>query len=316
MSRPPRFRLRLAYDGTDFHGWQKQHPPDEAPLRTVQQVVEDVLRQVLRSDEPRILGASRTDAGVHAVGQVAVFDFALPMEPARLVRALDGRLPEDVVCLDADEVPRTFDPINDAVEKEYRYQIAHGLAGVPAHCTARPLLDRRFVARVPPRLDVAAMREGAKRIEGRRDFAAFTRKHHGKESTVRTVTTCRVDETGPGRLAMRIRGDGFLWNMVRIAMGTLVEVGRGKLAPEDVADVLASRDRTRAGSTMPPEGLFLVWIRYAGDPPIDTATALDPWAIAARSGAAPETDEEPQRTTARGAADAPADATESAEPAS
>jgi tRNA pseudouridine38-40 synthase len=261
----PRFRLTVAYDGTDFHGWQKQAPTNEDDsdaLRTVQGVLERSVRDVVR--EPiRLLGASRTDAGVHARGQIAAFNSDVEMPPSRLVAAINSRLPHDVLVRSCRIVPDEFNPISDAVSKGYRYRLAHGgRTGV-----LRPLFDRRITTFTAELLDVARMHEAAARFCGEHDFASFTRAHHGRESTVRTVHECRVTASGrrPPRIHIDVSGNGFLYNMVRIIAGTLVDVGRGRLEPERIPDLIAARDRRVAGPTLPPQGLCLMWIRYSAD---------------------------------------------------
>ena len=265
----PRYRLQVAYDGTDFKGWQKQHPPGEPPLRTAQGVLEEAVREILR--EPvTLIGASRTDSGVHAIGQVAAFTSERSIDPpARLARALNSRLPADLRVREARVVDASFSPISQAIEKQYRYEIAWGgRLGVPG-----PLFERRTATFDPDVLDVEAMDAAATHLVGTHDFAGFTKRHHGRESTVRTVTACRVRAVGPARVRIDIRGDGFLWNMVRIIAGTLLDAGCGRLDPADVPAVIASRDREQAGRTLPAEGLCLMWIRYAGDPPAEQLAA-------------------------------------------
>lgn len=155
-------------------------------------------------------------------------------------------------------VPEAFGPITDAEAKGYRYQIAHGCRNdVP-----RPLFDRHFVFWTAYDLDPLRMHEAARHIVGEHDFTSFTRLHHGRESTVRTVFDCAVHATSEHRCEITISGNGFLYNMVRIIAGTLVEVGRGEIAPDDIPAIIAARDRTKAGPTLPPEGLCLMWIRY------------------------------------------------------
>jgi tRNA pseudouridine38-40 synthase len=298
----PRYRLTIAYDGTDFCGWQKQEPPattmaaaekvlqapaseldEEGPgaeritLRTVQEVVERAVREVVR--EPiTLVGASRTDSGVHARGQVAAFtasDDAASGWPASrgtlpLLRAINSRLPEDVLIIDAAPAAENFNPIRGAVSKGYSY-----LLHISPH---RPLWERRYVHHAWVPLQVEPMREAAAARVGEHDFAAFAAAGHGRLSTVRTIFDCRVvDEgridDGPGRavgegaewarrLRIEVSGNGFLWNMVRIIAGTLVDVGRGRLTVEDVRAALASGDRRRTGPTLPPTGLCLEWICY------------------------------------------------------
>jgi tRNA pseudouridine38-40 synthase len=250
-------------------------------LRTVQHVVERAVREIVR--EPVVLlGSSRTDAGVHARGQVAAFSCSGDEEgePAsqrvgdsagekaggrhggwplsrgtdRLLHAVNGRLPGDVLVTAIEPVAPGFDPIGDTKAKAYSYTI-HA-------ARSRPLWDRRYVAHVWETLDHARMNEAAKRIVGEHNFAAFAAAGHGRLTTVRTVFDCSVTRTAEDRIRIDVSGSGFLYNMVRIIAGTLADVGRGRLGPEDVARVIESRDRRQAGSTMPPEGLCLEWIRY------------------------------------------------------
>ncbi len=316
----PRYKLTIAYDGTDFCGWQKQEPPattsaspasvapSPAPtaktpvserdipmhappaskvlgliepgvggvarleMRTVQAVVERALREIVR--EPVILtGASRTDAGVHARGQVASFacsdgtgtqrGIGWPIERGadRLRAALNGRLPADVFITAIEPCPIDFDPIRGATSKAYSYTIHDS--------RERPLWDRRFVCHVPNELDERAMHDAAQRLVGEHDFAAFAAAGHGRLTTVRRVFSCGVarlrndDGTPSRRVRIDITGSGFLWNMVRIIAGTLCEIGRGRMTADEVTKALESGVREDAGPTMPPEGLCLEWIRYA-----------------------------------------------------
>ncbi|GJQ28830.1 MAG: tRNA pseudouridine synthase A [Phycisphaerae bacterium] len=310
----PRYKLTLAYDGTDFCGWQKQEPfaPDADPrpldqqpprpspsklaaastlptregesrpriaLRTVQAVTESAIAEVLR--EPiTLLGASRTDAGVHANGQVAAFsctDAAWPIDRGldRLLRAINSRLPDDILVTSVDVTSPDFDPIRGASSKAYSYTL-HVSPPPPHGPGLRPLRDRRYVHHVWEPLDLHAMQAAASHFVGEHDFAAFAAAGHGRLSTIRTVFSCDVtpspgegaggwasDKPPPPRLRIDITGSGFLWNMVRIIAGTLVDVGRGRKAPDDIPRILASRDRTHAGPTLPPTGLCLEWVRYA-----------------------------------------------------
>ena len=303
----PRYILTIAYDGTDFCGWQKQEPHapgaefdsssgeaiytkssaanatapagpaaskvvealplregedvQRVALRTVQHVVERAVREVVR--EPVLLhGASRTDAGVHALGQVAAFtcsggpDTGWPAARGvdRLVRTLNGKLPEDVLVLDAKEVREEFNPIRDCERKSYSYTIHTG--------RVRPLFERRMRHWVYESLDVVAMQAAGKVIEGEHDFAAFAAAGHGRISTVRTVYECSVVASTPDTVRITCVGNGFLYNMVRIIAGTLVEVGRGRMTAAQVEAALAGNDRRVAGPTLPATGLCLEWIRY------------------------------------------------------
>jgi tRNA pseudouridine38-40 synthase len=253
--------------------------PGRVALRTVQGVLEQAVRLTVRQ-EVELLGASRTDAGVHARGQVAAFSCApdddadTPIAPgtgwplsrgtAALAAAINGRLPDDVLVLDASAVPASFDPVSAALHKTYTYTWAIS--------RRRPLWDRRTVAHLwrDPGLDVDAMNAAAAMLVGEHDFAAFAAAGHGRTSTVRSVLAAHVQPLpapapNEQRLRLTITGTGFLWNMVRIIAGTLAEVGTGRRTPEQVATALASRDRARAGPTAPPEGLCLEHITYPGD---------------------------------------------------
>lgn len=254
---PARYRLVIAYDGTDFHGWQKQEPPDRPPLRTVAGVVEDALRRVLRA-RLELVGASRTDAGVHARGQVAHVDAVLPLPLCRLPAAVNSRLPDDVEVLGAESAPPGFDAIRSARSKQYRYRIFN--------TARRPLGKRHCVWHCWTPLDPAAMQAAAERLVGTHDFAGFAAAGHGRTTTVRTIHACGVWHDAP-ELHMVVEGDGFLYNMVRIIAGTLVEVGRGRFDPGVIDQVLLSGDRRQAGPTLPARGLCLEWVKYPGDAP-------------------------------------------------
>lgn len=259
-----RYRLLLAYDGTDFHGWQRQEPPGKEPLRTVQGELLRVVRDVVR--EPvEVVGASRTDSGVHARGQVAAFDAAdmrVPLD--RLPDALNARLPGDIEVREATEAPPGFDPIGGCISKCYSYTLVHGDAHVrtPGRAGA---FERRFVSAVRPALHAGAMRAAAGHITGTHDFRAFAHDPDARETTVRTVHMVTVTERAPGLVRVEISGSGFLHHMVRIVVGTLVEVGRGRIAASDVPAIIAGRERSAAGPTMPPEGLCLEWIHYPAE---------------------------------------------------
>jgi len=272
----PRYKLTLAYDGTDFLGWQKQEPPDpDAPaplageepkrlqLRTVQHVLEQAVRRVIR--EPvHVLGASRTDSGVHANGQVAAFTsepdaskgVGWPADRGtdQLVRALNGNLPRDILVHSAEMVGDDFNPIGGAIEKEYCYTMVSG--------AVRPLWDRRFVFHTWYDLDATRMQRAADLMVGEHDFACFAQINHGRKTTVRTIYKCEIEQPEDGKFVIRVSGNGFLYNMVRIIAGTLMEVGRGKIEPEAIGEMISSGDRRKAGITLPPMGLRLEWVRY------------------------------------------------------
>lgn len=253
----PRHRLLVAYDGTDFHGWQRQIRPDGTELRTVQHALEEAVFTTVRERVP-VTGASRTDAGVHAVGQVAAFTSEREISVERLATALTVRLPEDVQVRGAEIVPDDFDPISMATSKCYRYEFAWGR---PPEAWP-PLFDRRTRFHVPVPLDAAAMAAAAPRLVGTHDVRGLAQKHHGRIDTVRTIFDCRVTEPGPRRVRMEITGSGFLYNMVRIIAGTLVEIGKGRMAAERIDEIIATGDRRLAGQTLPPHGLSLRWIHH------------------------------------------------------
>jgi tRNA pseudouridine38-40 synthase len=263
----PRFKLTVAYDGTDFHGWQRQEPPGAEPLRTVQGMLEQAVRITVGAPVA-VTGASRTDSGVHAVGQVAAFSAETRIPVERLALAISSRLPEDMRVLDATIVPDRFDPISDAVSKSYRYTIA-----LPATADERrrhpPLFDRRTVWWTVHRLDLGAMRAVAAVLVGEHDFAAFAHAAHRRESTVRRIHACDVLAPEPGRLFIEVAGNGFLYNMVRIIAGTLAEAGRGRITPERIRRALDEGDRSLTGSTLPPHGLCLRWVHYGGRDRLD-----------------------------------------------
>lgn len=251
METPPRQRwlkLTIGYDGTNFAGWQAQ-----PQRRTVQQALEDAWRQIT-GEEPSMTASGRTDAGVHALGQVVGVQTACGATTESLARGLNAVLPSDVVVLEAREAPRGFHATYDSLSKTYRYQIHNG--------RARPLFDRDYVWHVHKPLDAVEMGRAGEGLLGRRDFASFETAGSERTSTVRTLHELNVVRN-QDRIDITVTGDGFLYNMVRAIAGTLVEVGRGARDPAWVAEVLAARDRRAAGPNAPPQGLVLAKVRYA-----------------------------------------------------
>jgi tRNA pseudouridine38-40 synthase len=243
----PTFKITLAYEGTNYVGWQRQ-----ADGASVQGVVEDALRD-LDGRDVTLHGAGRTDAGVHALGQVASCTLRREIEPDVLMRALNARLPADVRVLSAKSVRSDFHARFDAARKTYRYRIYNARALSP--------FDRHFAWFVFGALDVAAMDTAARSLEGRLDFAAFQTGAWRRSDTERTVTSSRVRREAP-LVIYEITGDGFLRHMVRAIVGTLVEIGRGQRPVDSMREALMSRARANAGPTAPAKGLFLVRVEY------------------------------------------------------
>jgi len=244
--------LTLAYEGTRYSGWQVQ--PGRS---TVQGTLAGAIRSV-SGEEILPRGASRTDAGVHALGQVAAFTTEAGLEPGVWVRALNARLPADVTVVSGWDAPAGFDPVGAAVRKRYRYRI-HDAAW-------RPVLQRHLVWRWKTPLDVAAMQSAAARLVGEHDFTSFETTPSTRRSKVRTIPAASVErhtgyDDAPGaEVWIEVCGNGFLHNMVRIIAGSLAMVGRGKREPGWIGDVIAARSRPAAGPTAPPQGLVLVSI--------------------------------------------------------
>ncbi len=240
-----RVRLTVAYDGTNYHGWQVQKNGI-----TIESELNRCLTELLR--EPiEVIGASRTDAGVHALGNIAVFDTENPMPASKISYALNQWLPEDIRIQCSEEVPLDWHPRHCESRKTYEYRIYRGEFPMP--------VKRLYSYFTYRKLDVNRMREAAAYFEGEHDFKSFCQAGAQVESTARTVYFLEVEEQGQD-LVIRICGNGFLYNMVRIIAGTLMEIGQGKRDPQDVLKILESKDRAAAGPTAPALGLTL--IRY------------------------------------------------------
>ena len=247
----PRVRLTLQYDGTDFVGWQRQ--PNG---RSVQEVLETALAEFLGAKVTAV-AAGRTDAGVHALGQVVAFDPPRALPTKAYVRGLSGVLPGDVAVMAADEVPADFDPRRWATGKRYRYLISRRPGRAP--------LLRRTHWEVFSALDVEAMQSASTALLGTHDFTSFRAADCEAPHPRRTLRELDVQTFGD-ILRIEVEGTAFLKHMVRNIVGSLVEVGRGRRAPAWIAEVLAARDRTRAGPTAPAHGLTLVEVTYGTGP--------------------------------------------------
>ena len=237
-----RVMLIVAYDGTEYHGWQVQ--PN---ARTIEGELNRCLSELLQEDI-QVIGASRTDAGVHAKGHIAVFDTDARMPAEKISYALNQRLPKDIVIQKSCQVDADFHPRHCDTRKTYSYHIYRGEFPMP--------LRTRYSYFTYVPLDVTKMREAAAFFLGEHDFKSFCSANTQVESTVRTIEFLDVTEDDR-ELVITIRGNGFLYNMVRIIAGTLVDVGRGFLAVEDIPDILMACNRERAGQTLPACGLVL-----------------------------------------------------------
>jgi tRNA pseudouridine38-40 synthase len=283
-----RYKLTVAYRGTRYHGWQQQpalpsykgekqsefvpeSEPEHEPapdvaapgigpapgieldyIPTIQGELTKAVAAVV-GHPVDLVGSSRTDAGVHAKGQVVHFDtdkVQIPREGLR--RAINHRLPSDILVRAIEPVPPTFDAIASTRTKRYQFLIwSH---------PDRPLFFSDLAWHRWHYLDVPKIARAAAHFAGTHDFASFARPGHGRENTVRTVYACDVSFRSP-KLVIGVEGGGFLWNMVRIMVGTLVQVGLDRIQPEQIPEILAARDRRAAGPTAPPHGLYLQWIK-------------------------------------------------------
>ncbi len=242
-----RIKLIVAYDGTEYSGWQIQ---PEAP--TIEMCLDKAIHE-LTGENVHVTGASRTDAGVHAYGNVAVFDTESTIPGDRFTFALNRFLPDSIVIQDSWEVSVDFHPRHCNTRKTYEYRILN---------TAVPLPQKRnFTWHVAGSIDIEKMKEAAAYIVGEHDFKSFCCVRTQAESTVRTIYSLEVLQEG-SEIIIRIKGNGFLYNMVRIITGTLIQVGKGRFMPEYVKHMLEAKDRTVAGQTAPPQGLTLVGIEY------------------------------------------------------
>jgi tRNA pseudouridine38-40 synthase len=251
------FKLTIAYDGTGLVGWQRQ-----AEGTSIQGLLEDALARLTAAPAVTVTGAGRTDAGVHARGQVASVVLATALTAADVQRGANALLPPAVRVLAVEDAEPGFHARFGAREKRYEYHAVLGPVISP--------FDVRYAWHVPYPLDVAAMRAALPVLEGRHDFAAFQSTGSDIQDTVRTLREARLDDEALGvspespglKLVFTFVGDGFLRHMVRALVGSLVEIGRGRWPPARLAEILASADRALAGPTAPPHGLFLVSVRY------------------------------------------------------
>lgn len=246
-----RVLLRVAYDGTGYCGWQRQ--PNG---RTVEDALNLALARLLK-EEIQVIGASRTDSGVHAYGNVAVFDTESRIPAEKLSYAVNQGLPDDIRVVSSFEVPLDFHPRHTDSQKTYEYHIRVSDIPFPT--------NRLYAHSIHGKLDVEKMREAAVYIIGEHDFTSFCSVDTQVEDKVRTVYTLDVTEKREpdgSEIVIHIEGSGFLYNMVRIIAGTLIQAGQGRIRPEEVKDIIEAKDRKKAGPTAPAKGLFLVKIDY------------------------------------------------------
>lgn len=246
-SNKKRILLRVAYDGTDFHGWQVQ--PN---ARSVEGELNKAIQEIT-GEEISVIGASRTDAGVHGMGNVAVFDTLSPIPADKFMYALNTKLPEDVSVVESCEVAADFHPRHCDSIKTYEYRFYVSEVNNP--------LKRRNAYRIQNRPDIKLMNEAAAYLVGEHDFKSFCSVHTSAETTVRKLYSAAVREDGDD-IVIRVSGAGFLYNMVRIIAGTLLDVGNKKYDPGHIKDILEGSDRTLAGPTLEPQGLTLISIEF------------------------------------------------------
>ncbi|MGD9016928.1 MAG: tRNA pseudouridine(38-40) synthase TruA [Desulfobacterales bacterium] len=243
------FKLTVEYDGTEYAGWQRQK--DQA---TIQGELEGAIQTIVGS-QVTVHGSGRTDAGVHALGQVGHFHCATRLGPQEIQRALNALLPMDIAVLDCARVPDSFHARYDAAGKRYRYRIANR--------AVRPAVGRRYAWHIRKPLNLPAMKAALSYLQGTHDFKAFEGAGSPRHHTVRTVYYAAIDRDAHGTVTLDICANGFLRFMVRNIVGTLADVGLETLTSGGIKAILDSRDRSRAGATAPPHGLFLIEVDYA-----------------------------------------------------
>ena len=240
-------KLTVQYDGSKYHGWQAQ--PGK---RTIQSELIEAVSNLV-GVRTQVYGASRTDAGVSALGQACLFEVDSPIPTENFPRAINGRLPRDIVVTAAEDAPPKFDLMGGVKNKLYRYTIYTG--------RHRPVLRLNQCWHIPRQLDAAVMNQAAQYLVGTKDFKSFATAKDKRELTVRTIFRCEVTAED-GWIYVDVEGDGFLYNMVRNIVGTLVEVGVGRWKPEKMNEILEAMSRTAAGPLAPAQGLCLMWIKY------------------------------------------------------
>ncbi len=241
-------KLVIEYDGKDFNGWQKQ------PTKlNIQGEIEKAIKQITGEDVD-LTASGRTDAGVHALGQVANFKTNSNIPIEKIPIALNSNLKKSIVIQSAEEVEERFHSRLNCKRKTYRYIINHSKYGTAIY--------RNLETHIPMKLDIQKMQQAVKYFEGEHDFKAFKASGTSSKSSVRTIYKAEVIDAGNERIYIELTGNGFLYNMVRIIAGTLVEVGMGKIEPKEIKTIIESQKRENAGKTLPPQGLYLVNVEY------------------------------------------------------
>ncbi|HDQ03272.1 MAG TPA: tRNA pseudouridine(38-40) synthase TruA [Deltaproteobacteria bacterium] len=242
------FKMVVEYDGSAYRGWQRQKNGV-----SIQQVLEEAIKKIT-GQKVSVIGSGRTDAGVHALNQVASFRCATKLPLNNIFRGMNSVLPEDIVVKEMEEVPYEFHAQRDVKSKIYVYKICNQ--------KLRPALGRNYSWFVRFDLDLPKMRQAAKYLTGKHDFSCFCATGTDVQDRVRTIMNIKIKNEGEGNIEIIVEAKGFLKYMVRNIIGTLVEVGRGKRQPEDMKKIIASRDRKIAGATAPAHGLFLQEVKY------------------------------------------------------
>ncbi len=241
-------RMILEYDGTAYHGWQRQ-----ANGLTIQQVLEEKIA-VIAGETVKVIGSGRTAAGVHALGPVAHFKTIATIPDVHFLKGINSLLPGDIAVKALQEVDPSFHARYDAKSKVYLYQLVNG--------SVRPVLLRQYAWFVPGPLDLESMREAVVYFMGKHDFSSFCSVHSDAPDHIRTITDIRIGTGSDGLTKIAMEADGFLRHMVRGIVGTLVDIGRGKRFVSDMQEILHAKDRRQGGMTAPPYGLFLKEVKY------------------------------------------------------
>ena len=241
-------KLVIEYDGKEFNGWQKQ--PNKLNIQG--EIVQAIER--ITGEKVDLMASGRTDAGVHAMGQVANFKTNSNMPIEKFPIALNANLKKSIVIKSAEEVEERFHSRLNCKRKTYRYVINNSKYGTAIY--------RNLETHIPIKLDIQKMQQAIKYFEGEHDFKAFKASGTSSKSSVRTIYKAEVLDAGNERIYIELTGNGFLYNMVRIISGTLVDVGLGKIEPEEIENIILSKDRQHAGKTLPPQGLYLLTVEY------------------------------------------------------